>query len=757
MPRVNQLLEVTSHIASLVNSSKEDCLNEVCDYLKPALNCNIVSVYAVSDDGYTLVANTGFDRSHVNKLTLKKGSGLVNHIANTGKTLCLSEATAHLAFYYVHGLGEERYHGFIGTPIFRQQEIIGVLIFQFLKKYDSSLDDIALIETISHLISGSVKLPETKKVSEEKGDSRITARGVVQGFFVGPVEKRLIMEDSSGHDSTEPGLGYDIEKERFDEAYKKSKSFLEELKAKAHTKEAADILSAHLMMMQDSKLLEKIDGHLKENDSAEQAVTKATNEIADMFKSISDKYIQERAADVIDVGRRLYDTLCPKKSDDIAAQGGKVVCIANKMPPTVLIEEGPNKFGALILVEENLYSHNIILAKSMGIPTVIISRDQLMSLFEVESLFVDGELGLIVPNPSKIWVDEYTRSHHTVEESDYSHLGVCKTRNGTEITLAMNGGFQKDVENLPSWIPEIGLFRTEFQFFTSAKLPTEKQLIENYKKILSCAGKRPVTLRILDAGADKQPPCLHFVREENPVLGDRSIRFLLKNSEIIFTQLRAMLIAQHSTGGNLRILIPMVTAYEEVSRIRDHIIKVLRDLRREGLTLKRPPIGVMIEVPSSINLIHKLASMVDYFCVGTNDLLQYYVAADRTNSLVQYLYQWCHPAFLMTLKGISLSCTEAKKNVSICGEMAGEMWGSLILVGLGFRLLSMDRQVIARHHDLMAQANVKPLEKLVTKLIQCNTVLEVLEQMQLYLDKWNLPTELKDILQSELNNLIHPS
>jgi phosphotransferase system enzyme I (PtsP) len=201
----------------------------------------------------------------------------------------------------------------------------------------------------------------------------------------------------------------------------------------------------------------------------------------------------------------------------------------------------------------------------------------------------------------------------------------------------------------------------------------------------------------------------------------------------------------------------MVTAYEEVSRIRDHIIKVLRDLRRDGLTLKRPPIGVMIEVPSSINLIHKLASMVDFFCVGTNDLLQYYVASDRTNSLVQYLYQWCHPAFLMTLKGVSLSCDEAKRNVSICGEMAGEMWGSLVLVGLGFRLLSMDRQVIARHHDLMAQANVKPLEKLVAKLIQCNTVLEVLEQMQLFLDKWSLPPELKDLLQSELNNLIHPS
>ena len=572
----------------------------------------------------------------------------MSHIVSTGKTLCLSEATAHLAFYYVHGLGEERYHGFIGTPIFKQKEIVGVLIFQFLKKYDSSIDDIALIETISHLISGFVEKPQE---SAEAGaaDSKITARGVVQGFFHGNVLKRLMMEDGSA-EVVAQGQGYAIEKERFDQAYGKATTFLQELRDKAVNKAAGEILNAHLMMMQDPKLFEKIEEHLKEDVSAEQAVTMATNEIADMFKSISDKYLQLRAADVIDVGRRLYDTLCPKVSHEEGESGEKLVCIANKMPPTVLIEEGPNKFGALILVEENLYSHNIILAKSMGIPTVIISRDQLMNIFEVDNLFVDGELGLIVPNPSPIWVEEYTRSHHTTEESNFDHLGKVKTKNGTELILAMNGGFQKDVENLPHWIPEIGLFRTEFQFFTSSKLPTEEQLTENYTKILRAAGKRPVTLRILDAGADKQPPCLHFVREENPVLGDRSIRFLLKNSEVIFTQLRAMLRAQHATNGKLRILIPMVTVYEEVSRIRDHIIKVLRDLRREGLSIKRPPVGAMIEVPSSINLIPKLASMVDFFCVGTNDLLQYYVAADRTNSLVQHLYQWCHPTFLLTLE-----------------------------------------------------------------------------------------------------------
>jgi len=753
MARVNKLLEVTSHVASMVNSSKDVTLNDICNYLRPALNCNVVSIYAVAEDGYTLIANTGFDQSHVNKLKIKRGSGLVNHIVNTGKTLCLSEATSHLAFYYVQGLGEEKYHGFIGTPIFKQKTITGVLIFQFLKKYDSSLDDIALIETISHLISPYVVVPKDNSATS---DSKITARGVVKGFFHGSVVKRLMMEDSKS-ESTLPGLGYEVEKERFDEAFQKSKSFLEELKEKAATKEVGDILNAHLMMMQDPKLLQKIDEHLKHDVSAEQAVTLATNEIAEMFKSTSDKYIQVRAADVIDVGRRLYDTLSPKIKETEVGPQEKVVCIANRMPPTVLIEEGPKKLGALVLVEENLYSHNIILAKSMGIPTVIITRDQLMSIFEVGELFVDGELGLIVPNPSKIWVDEYTRSHHTNDEANYSHLQAhCETKSGEELILAMNGGFQKDVENLPTWIPEIGLFRTEFQFFTSSKLPTEAQLTENYTKILRAAGERPTTLRILDAGADKQPPCLHFVREENPVLGARSIRFLLKNSEVIFTQLRAMLKAQHATGGNLRILIPMVTVYEEVSRIRDHIIKVLRDLRREGLSIKRPPIGVMIEVPSSINLIPKLASMVDFFCVGTNDLLQYYVASDRTNSLVQHLYQWCHPTFLMTLKGISLACHESDRPVSICGEMAGEMWGSLILLGLGFRNLSMDRQAIARHHELMAQVHMKFFEKLVNKILHYNTALEVLEQLQLHLDKWYLPTELRDVLQSELNNLIHP-
>ena len=755
MPRVKNPLEITSRVARIAQKGEPGALQEITQILKGALGCNVVSIYACAEDGYLLIANQGFSTDQAGKLILKKGRGLVHHIASTNKTLCLSDATSHLAFYYVQGLGEEKYHGFIGTPIFQGSKTSGALIFQFTKKYDSSLDDIALIETIAQQVSHLIKLPDQTKL-QDQSNAKLIGRGVSTGTFHGQVVKKLIMEDSPNQTSQAPGKGYEHEKKRLEEAHLKAKTFLEELKAKAPTKETVDILNTHIIMMMDPQLKKKEDAHLKNNASAEQAVSLAASEISEMFKNISDTYIQQRAMDIIDVGRRIYNTLGPSETK-LKKGEKKKVYIANKLPPSILIEEGPMLYGALLLVEENLYSHNIILAKSMGIPTVIISKEQLNILSETKDLLVDGELGFIMPSPSPLWVKEYTKNRRGPEEKDKKDYGPCLTKNGTLIHLAMNGGFLKDTDNLPPWIPEIGLFRTEFQFFMSQRVPTEEHLTENYTKILVAANGRPTTLRILDAGADKQPPCLHFVHEDNPVLGDRSIRYLLKNSEIIFSQLRAMLKAQAATDGNLRILIPMVTVYEEVSRIRDHIIKVLRDLRREGLNVKCPPIGAMIEVPSCINLIPKISPMVDFFCVGTNDLLQYFVAADRTNALVQYLYKWHHPSFLVTLKGISKSANEVNCPISICGEMAGEMWGSLILVALGFRNLSMDRQAIPRHYELMAHVSVRSLERLVTRLIQHNTGLEILEQLQLYLDKWNLPEDLKDLLQSELNNMINPS
>ena len=758
MPRSISPLEITSRVARILQNSDDEQLADVVTFLKKTLGCNVVSVYACRSDGYLLIANEGFQKDHVEKLVLNKGRGLVHHIIKTGKTLCLSDATTHISFYYVQGIGEEKYHGFIGAPIKREGKAVGALIFQYTRKFDSTIEDIALIETISQQIGHLTRTPELDE-GNKTVEAKVTGRGVVKGRFHGKSVKRLTFDEGPNL-SKETGQGFEIEKKRLNAAHLRSQLFLQEMKAESNSKETEEILGAHLVMLSDPKLREKEEEYLEKNASAEQAVTYATMDLAEIFKNMNDPYMQQRSVDIIDVGRRVYHSL--KSSKEVMstedAPEEKSVYLVKQLPPTVLIEEGPKLYGGLVLVDENVYSHTIILAKSMGIPAVIISREQLDSLMGAHELFVDGEMGLVVPDPAEIWLTEYERSHEGLNNSeDKGELPPCKTKNGTPITLAMNGGFIRDTEDLPPWIPEIGLFRTEFQFYTSQRIPSEEQLTSNYRRILTNVGKRPTTLRILDAGADKQPPCLHFVHEDNPVLGDRSIRFLLKNSEIAFSQLRAMMKAMGDTGGQLRILIPMVAVYEEVSRIRDHIIKVIRDLRQENYRLKMPKLGAMIEIPSCIPLIPKISSMVDFYCVGTNDLLQYYIAVDRTNSLVQYLYKWYHPSFLLALKEIATSCDQVKRDLSICGEMAGEMWGSLVLMGLGYRNLSMDRQSIYRHHSLVRNSSLRSLERLSEKLIHQNTGLEVLEQLQLFLDKWDLPYELKNLLQSELNAMINPS
>ncbi len=755
-------IEIVSAIAGLLESEGNyfEILNKIAQRLKASMKCNIVSIYRNDKEGYQLIANEGFGKEHIGKLSINKGRGLVHHIAKTGKTLCLREATSHYSFYYVHGLGEEKFRGFIGTPIKKKNRVLGILILQFLRKYDSTIEDIALMETVGQQVSGLVEssFKKTDEIKNNEDRSKVQCRGMVPGYFSGKVIKRLLMDDSIGA-PTKSGKGFKEEESRLKEAFKVSHEFYENMQKHSDTREMKDILRTHSMMLSDPKFTECTQKHLKNNSSAEESVVLAVQEISEIFNNISDPYIQQRSRDVVDIGRRLFHSLTPSSENNIELEGDeKAVCIASRLPPSVLIEEGPKYFGAIIFVEENLYSHNIILAKSMGIPAVIISRDQLMTIFESKELFVDGELGLIVQNPTENWKDEYTKSHHSLVEEDVKDFGPCITQNGKLIELGINGGFIKDVMHMPSWITEVGLYRTEFQFFNSTLLPTEAELTETYEKLLSITAPKPVVLRILDTGADKQPPCMHFVSEENPVLGNRSIRYLLRNSEIFFTQLRAMLKAQAKTKGNLKILIPMVTIYEEVSRIRDHIQKVIRDLKFEGIVLKRPPLGVMIEVPAAINLIPKFSSVVDFFCIGTNDLLQYFFAADRTNSHVQYLCRWHNPAFLGTLKGILNSSKELKKSISVCGEMSGELWGGLVLVGLGYTKLSMDKTLTYRHHELFSAVNTTQLKRLCKKLIQCNTSLEVLELLQLFLDEWpSISEDLKELLQSELNNLINPS
>lgn len=753
-------IEIANRIAGIINSreDRQQKLQRVCGQISADLKADVVSVFYRQQDGCLLVAGHGAKPEQIGILFVEKGIGLVNHIVKTSRVLCLREATSHPSFFYIKGIGEEKLHGYIGTPIFRRSLIVGALIVQFYEEHEASVEEIALLETIAQQIADLVGMRKKKKAAEFKVKTKIEGRGVSPGIYFGPTSKRLLIEETLITLSENPGQGYETEKKRFDAARDQSVAFLTELKQKAESQEVRDILASHVAMLDDSILLKKIDEHLKENSPAEKAVTLAVREIARAFERISDPYIRQRSLDVMDIGRRLYHTLSqPEEWKNKESEKGSAVHIVSHLPPSSLIEGGSERFGALIMVDESIYSHSIILAKTLSIPTVIVSSEQVPALLDAERLLVDGEMGSVLINPSDILVENYKKSHAYYPEQKARELGPCRTRDGQQVNLGINIAFARECEKIPKWIPEVGLFRTEFEYFLSSRIPTEEEQLTSYRGMFVAMGKRPINMRILDIGGDKSPPSMHFMHEANPVLGYRSIRYLFKNSDIFFPQLRAMLRAQHETGGNLRIIIPMVTIYEEVSRVRDHLAKAARDLRKEDIVVKMPPLGVMIEVPSSINLIPKLTGLVDFFSVGTNDLIQYYMASDRTNSLVSHLCRWQHPPILATFADIFERCRNAGKNVTVCGEMAGELWGSLVLVGLGYRNLSMDRKFFVRHHDVLSRCHSGELTRLSRSLMESDTSVEVIEKMQICLDGWrDLPEEHREVLQSELSRMMSP-
>lgn len=751
-------IEIANRVATLLSRDEDDdrILADVCKFLAKSLRAEVISIYIDESSHCRLIANHGFPKDRIGKLKIGKGLGLTYHILETGRPLCLREATTHHAFYYVRGLGEERFHGFAGVPIRRKKSVVGILVAQYRRPHDTNLDEVALLETIAQQISDVVHSKIAREPEKKERVIQLQGRGVVSGIFVGKLNRVLLIEDSFQAQEAGLGLGYKIERKRLDLARGKTIDFFEKLRAETTASEAKEILSTHLTMLSDPSLLKKEESYLKKDFSAEQAVIMSMRDIARTFENISDPYIRQRSVDVYDIGRRLYRTLSRSEREESVEKERGVYLVKNPSPSTI-IEGGTKRFGALLLMDESIYSHAIILARSLGIPTIVITADQAEIFQDVKSVMVDGERGHIQLDPTPVIIESYMSSHVVQIDLPREDLGACTTKDGQDIQLCMNAAFPTEVANLPVWVKEIGLYRTEFQYFLTPQIPSEEQQTRDYAEIYRAVGDRPVTLRILDIGGDKCPPSMHFAHEDNPIMGDRSIRYLLRRSDILFTQLRAMLRAQARTRGKLRVLIPMVSVYEEVSRIRDHLIKVIRDLRKEGIRAKVPPLGVMIEIPSCVQLIPKLGKLADFFCVGTNDLLQYYMACDRNNHSVNHLYRWHHPPFLMALADIAQKCENVSTDVSICGEMAGELWGSLVLIGLGYQNLSMDKRTLAVHHRLISQCQTGRLQRLIKKLLECETSLEALETMQIFLEHWTqLDAHLRELLDSELTEMLNP-
>jgi len=486
------------------------------------------------------------------------------------------------------------------------------------------------------------------------------------------------------------------------------------------------LIDTHIMMLKDPKLAGVAEEFIKTLGlNAAWALEKAVSEQEDAFRAIDDPYIRERMQDVRVVSDKVLAKIIGRETD-LAAMEGRAVIMAHDLTPADTVELQVDKIMAFATVCGGKTSHTGIMARSLNIPA-LVGVDKLEDFVHDGDLVVlDGLAGKIVVNPTEAELEEYNERAAFFEDYTRKIKRRChlpaETFDGCRVQVLANIELVEEVAAVIDNGGEgIGLYRTEYAYLNRRDLPSEDELAEKYIDLASIMSPRKVVFRSLDLGADKFISSFGELNETNPAMGLRAIRFCLKNPQLFKTQLRAILRA--SAYGNVSLMFPMISGVKEVRQAKAWLAQAKAELRREGVDYDaNMPVGIMIELPAAVMIAEYLAHEVDFFSIGTNDLIQYSIGVDRTNHHVSYLYQPLHPATLRTIKLVVDAAHQAGIEVSLCGEVASDPFCVPILLGMGIDSLSLTPQAIPGIKRIIRQTNMHDCRKLLRQVLECKTV-----------------------------------
>ena len=542
---------------------------------------------------------------------------------------------------------------------------------------------------------------------------------------------------------TEPDLSFtkvsveDTDKEisRLEEALAVSTKEIELIKETALKnlgEEEAQVFEAHLMVLSDPELVGQVkDAITSQKVNAEHAL----KEVSDMFISIfagmeDNPYMQERAADIRDVSKRILANLLGVKIPSPDTIKDEVVVVAGDLTPSDTAQLNRKYVKAFVTDIGGRTSHSAIMARSLEIPAIVGTKEITSLAKDGDLIIIDGLSGDVFLNPSEEVVTEYRAKAEAfaAQQAEWEKLKDADTftKDGHQVELAANIGTPKDLEGVINNGAEgIGLYRTEFLYMDSHDMPTEEDQFEAYKAVLEGMNGKPVVVRTMDIGGDKELPYLPLPHEMNPFLGYRAIRISLNEPEMFRTQLRALLRA--SVYGKLRIMFPMIATLNDFRGAKVLLLEEKAKLVAEGVAVSDDiQVGIMIEIPAAAVLAHQFAKEVDFFSIGTNDLIQYTMAADRMNERVSYLYQPYNPSILTLIKHVIDSAHKEGKWAGMCGEMAGDQTAVPLLVGLGLDEFSMSASSVLKTRSLISKLTLEEMKALADKAInECATVQEV--------------------------------
>ena len=727
------MLEQLRGIVQKVNAAKDlqSALNIIVHRVREALSTQVCSVYLLDTDinSHVLMASEGLKEEAIGHVSLELGEGLVGLVAKHAEPINLQDASNHPSYYYVEETGEEVFHAFLGVPIIHHRAVLGVLVVQHEDRRRFDEGEEAFLITLSAQLAGVIAhaeatgaieglSPSGHKVSDTVFPGISGSSGVAIGQAVVVFPPADLNQIPDRHTKN-------IEKEIefFNACLNAVQDDMRELHnqlAGQVAEEERQLFDVYVRMLDDDALGNEVVERIKTGSWAQGALAYVAKEHVRTFEMMSDEYLRERAADIRDLCSRVLFYL--QEEDPVTTEYlDDTILVSEELTPAMLAEAPTEKLKGLISAKGSGNSHVAILARTMGVPTVMGAVDLPFNQLDGKQIILDGYRGEVISNPS---VQLLTRYENTIKEQDQLVAGLenlkdlpCETADNHRVHLWVNTGLMSDVmHSLDQGAEGIGLFRTEVPFLLSERFPSEQEQTKIYREQLEAFAPKLVTMRTLDVGGDKDLPYFP-IEEENPFLGWRGIRVTLDHPEIFMAQVRAMLRASIGLE-NLQIMLPMISNVNEVNSATQLIKRAHLELLQENLDVKYPPIGVMIELPAAVYQTRALAKLVDFISVGSNDLTQYLLAVDRNNPRVANLYSAFHPAVLNALHQIVLQAQEQKKPVSICGEMAGDPGAAVLLLAMGFDTLSMNASALLKVKSVIRSVSLDTARDLLDQVMQ---------------------------------------
>ena len=728
------MLELLHRIVKEVNAAEDlgKALEIIVVQVKQAIGADVCSVYLSDFERreHILRATDGLHAEAVGKVRLPLHRGLIGLVCERAEPVNLADASSHKRYLFISETGEVRYRGFLGVPIIQNRSVLGVLVARQIEQRSFDDDEVTFLFTLAAQLAGAITHAQASGELDALNDTMPLARflpgrpgapgiGLGTAVVVYPPADLLAIPDRPTDDPEQEEAAFRAAVA----AVVKDLMALQDRVEDSLPAEDRALFDAWLMMLGSDSLIENTVVRIHQGNWAAGALRKTIEEHAKVFDAMEDIYLRDRASDVRDLGRRILMHLQQERSGPVTYPDNTIL-VGEEVSAIQLAEVPMERLAGIVSAKGASFSHVAILAHAMGIPAVMGVSNLPVGRVDGRFLIGDGYRGRIYISPSSSVIQEYQRLADEDRELSEELQAVLtlpsETTDGIEIPLFLNTGLISDMSSLGmDEAAGVGLYRTELPFMIRDRFPGETVQMVNYRKVLETFAPRPVTIRTLDIGGDKPLPYFP-ITESNPFLGWRGIRISLDHPEIFLTQLRALLRAAVGLE-NLQLLLPMVSHVSEVDDAMLLIQRAHNELVEEGFEVKMPRIGVMIEVPAAVYQVEALARRVDFLSIGTNDLIQYLMAVDRNNPHVADIYDDLHPAVLRALVQVVEDSRRYQREVSVCGEMAGNPAAVVLLLGMGVNSLSMSGCNLPRVKWVVRSVSCARARELLRAALRCET------------------------------------